>query len=68
MDLCWGRWDTDEYRLVILIDQQFFSRPVLFYMNRLVDLGDENITEQLSNQDEQEVTQINTIGNLVRMS
>ncbi len=78
VDLCWGRWDNENYRLVILtihcskyqINPIIFSDPlfvcqcmclnkfILFFANRLVDLGDENITklkssEELSNEREE---------------
>jgi hypothetical protein len=42
IDLCWGRWDTDQHRFTYLT---FYLLKMKFISNRLVDLGDENITK-----------------------
>jgi hypothetical protein len=56
IDLCWGRWDTDQHRFTYLT---FYLLKMKFISNRLVDLGDENITKlKLSDElDEEEEEQ-----------
>lgn len=63
IDLCWGRWDTDEHRSSLQFNTLSSIKIVFVFlllrMNRLIDLGDENITrlktaEELAAEEEEE--------------
>ena len=43
IDLCWGRWDTDEHRftLILAVNDRFDSSSSI----RLIDLGNTNVTQ-----------------------
>lgn len=56
IDLCWGRWDTDEHKFVYsFIYLSCFYYFFFFSFSRLIDLSDENVTDLELPKDDEEI-------------